>query len=270
MAPGAHLIDSHQRHGSERVPCGRAATVVEVNPGPVPRGAHPHAQTGHAGIPDRIFRSLHRELRGASVRQSHPLRHGSVPPFENRGHCLDRVPHGRIGKMCVLQGGRRIVVPQEPADGEDRLTVGQCDRGIRVTQIVQPDVPDRGFRADTVPEVKDVVHGTVRSRSRKHPGSLARQGVENLSHVGRQPDRAGTGLAVAKVEIAFTIVGPFEGQDFRLPASGQKKQPHNRRLQGIQELVAVEHLAEPSHLVCRQEPFAPLPAQGLLPSGRQP
>ncbi len=97
-------------------------------------------------------------------------------------------------------------------------------------------------------------------------GPVARQGVENLSRVGRQPDRAGTGLAVAKVQIAFTIVGPFKRQDLRLPASGQKKQAHNRRLRGIQELVAVKHLAEPPHLVRRQEPFAPLPA--IAPDAR--
>lgn len=110
-------------------------------------------------------------------------------------------------------------------------------------------------------EVKDAEQGAVGSRSRKHPGSVARQGVENLSRVGRQPDRARTGLAVAKVQIAFTIVGPFKRQDLRLPASGQKKQAHNRRLRGIQELVAVKDPAEPPHLVRRKEPLTPLPCR---------
>ena len=46
---------------------------------------------------------------------------------------------GRIGKVRVLQGGRRIVVAEKPADREDRLAMGKSDGRIGMANIPNPE-----------------------------------------------------------------------------------------------------------------------------------
>ena len=48
---------------------------------------------------------------------------------------------GRIGKVRVLQGGRRIIVAEKPADREDRLAMGESHGRICMSQIMKAGIP---------------------------------------------------------------------------------------------------------------------------------
>ena len=43
--------------------------------------------------------------------------------------------HHRVGEVGVLEGGRRVAVPQQPADGQYRLALAQGEARIAVTPM---------------------------------------------------------------------------------------------------------------------------------------
>ena len=76
---------------------------------------------------------------------------------------------GRIGKMRVFQGGRRIFVAEKPADRGDRLAMGEshgpigkplmhCSKSLRnktesgiMTQVMAADIPDTCLDSNRTP-----------------------------------------------------------------------------------------------------------------------
>ena len=104
--------------------------------GPVRQGpATRVSQTAYSDFSTRsreTLRSLRRILR--------VMAHSSPPRTGNK--CFGRFVDSCIGKMRVLQRGRRIVVAQQPADREDRLAMSESHRCICVTKIMAADILD--------------------------------------------------------------------------------------------------------------------------------
>ena len=140
MAFSPGLFDTHQPRWAERVACGAAGAVVVIDLGLVPRGPHADPEPGHAGIPDRIFAGSGPEPADIGIRQPHLLWHGSALPGEHRRHGLDRVADRRIGEVDVLEGGGRVVVTEELADGKNGLAVQQRDAGVSMSEVMEPDI----------------------------------------------------------------------------------------------------------------------------------
>ena len=100
--------------------------------------------------------------------------------------------------------------------------------------------------------------GTIAPCRRKHPGTVSGQIIENLARGRRQPNRARPGLAVRETESSLAVLGPSQCQDFRLPASGQQQETHDRRFHRMTILVPVEEPGTggniPAPSICKRVP----------------
>ena len=84
-----------------------------------------------------------------------------------------------------------------------------------------------------------------------------RQTVQDIPRRLAEPDRPRPGIAVRQIELAFAVEAPFEGQDLRLAAPGQDKQPDRCRVQRAIFFMVLQDLGEPAVFLGRQEALGP-------------
>lgn len=118
----------------------------------MPRRTDTHTETCDLRVPDRVFRTLCTQPCDVAITEAHSSGHGSALPAENRYERFDSLVRGRIRKMRVLQGGRRIVVTEKLADGEDRLAMGESHGRVGVAKIVTANILDARLGPHVPPE----------------------------------------------------------------------------------------------------------------------
>ena len=66
--------------------------------------------------------------------------------------CLGGLHRGGVGGVRVLEGGLRIGMAEQSADGEHGLALPQCEAGMGVSQVVKPHVVQTRLGAEPPPE----------------------------------------------------------------------------------------------------------------------
>ena len=184
--------------------------------------------------------------------------------------------HRHVGHVCVFQRGRRIAVPEQPADGQHRLALRQGHAGVGVSAIVKADVAQIRLRPHASPSAVERPHTQAAAGLRRgeDPDCAAGHAVENLTCGRREPDRARSHLAVRQEQLALAVVAPFESDDLALAASGEQQQAYDRHELWVIGFMTRQDFAQPAEFRRREEALPPLtpvaliPLQGLVPSSR--
>ena len=225
--------------------------------------AHPDPETGQAPVPDGVFPIPGSQPGDGGVGEhpALPCRHGSAP-LQRAAHRLGGLHHRHICGMRVFEGCLRIGVTEHPADGEHRLALAQGEAGMRVPEVVKPDVGDIRFRADHVPDTVEPrgAPRPPRARAREDPCARPVQRVQNPPRRGRQPHRAGTDLAVPQEQMPRPVVGPAERQNLALAAAGQQKEADDRDLMREPIRVLRQNRRQEAELPVGEKPLAALAA----------
>ena len=120
---------------------------------------------------------------------------------------------------------------------------------------MQAHILQARFRTNLPPEPLEPHPWRALASGGKDPLWRSRQTVEDMPRRGAEPDCARSSFAIGQVKSSLPVETPFEGQDFRLAASGQEKQPDHRRMLWTFRLVTLQNLGEAAVLFRRQEPL---------------
>ena len=80
-----------------------------------------------------------------------------------------------------------------------------------------------------------------------------RRTVQDIPRCSAQPDRARPRLAVRQIELPLAVEAPLEGQNFRLAAPCEEKEPDSRRVKRTIRLVTVQDPGEAAVFFGRQK-----------------
>ena len=162
--------------------------------------------------------------------------------------------------MGVFEGRFRIAVPEQPCDGEDGFALPQGDAGVGVAKIVKPNVAQVRLGADPRPEMVQPASTPRCSRPgrREDPSVDPLEPVEDVPCRTGKPDGSGTRFAVAQEETAFAVIGPAQGKNLALAASGQEKKADGRDLKRLPAGMGGQRCGQAADLVIGQEAFASL------------
>ena len=127
--------------------------------------------------------------------------------------------------MDVFEGGLRVSVTQQLADGHHCLALRHGDACVGMPRVVKRNVVKTGFASQPVPEMVHRLRrqGRAGGAGREDPASPPGQSVEDPAGRGGQPDRARPGLGIAQEQLALAVVGPLEGEDFALATTRQQQ-----------------------------------------------
>lgn len=156
---------------------------------------------------------------GASS-QADDVADGPPDPFR---HGLDLA----VPEMVVAQRHADVGIAEQAGDDGDGNAVHRRVAGMRMVEIVKPDVLDHVLLADPVPEPETRSAGPRRiARRGKHvstlPSRLAFQYPSGRPVEGHLPR---PGLAVGQHEGVASDLGPTQPQDCGLAAAGEQEKP---------------------------------------------
>ena len=124
------VLDSHERGWADGRPDRLSLDAPVPDEAAMPGRAHPHAEAGHLAVPDRVFRPVRLQPADARVGQPDPPSlHARLPDKDGR-QGLDRFADRGVGQVGVFQGGRRLLVTEQAADGADALAAEQRHAGV--------------------------------------------------------------------------------------------------------------------------------------------
>ena len=98
-----------------------------------PRRPDTDPEPGDTGVPNHVFDILGFELADPCIGQLDLHCHGSDPPQDSRRDGTDRLTGRRIGEVSVFERGSRMIVPQQPAYGQDGFAMHEGDAGVGVS-----------------------------------------------------------------------------------------------------------------------------------------
>ncbi len=135
--------------------------------------------------------------------------------------------------MCVVEVGiaecgRHLGMAQQPADHRDRLGTLDGVAGEGVADVMDAKAHDAGAFLDLVPvsaHVLDLLaHLPIPEQPFDFWMSSQRRMIDHRARLGAKPDGAAAGFRIAQLDTHPVDVGPFEVEDFAVPAAGEKKQ----------------------------------------------
>ena len=262
MAFPADLRDGLQRYRAKRDPSRPAASLHQQDIALPAGGPNANAEADDMAVPDRIFPLAGTKTGDGAVGEPHAFLAGHGSGFQDGADGLGGVHDHLVGKVGVFERGFRIAVTEQPGDGEDGLALPQGDAGMRVAEIVKANAAQPGFGADLVPKTLQptLVPRPSAARCREHPLSASVQPVENAPGRLRQPDGAGSRLAVAEKEMPLAVGGPAERQDLALAATRQQEEPDHGDLPWRRVCMFRQCCGQAEYLVVGQEARPPLAA----------
>ena len=141
QSPLPGVLDSHERGRAD----GRSDRFSLNAPVPdeaaMSGRAYPHAEAGYIAVPDRVFPRVRLQPADTRVGQPDPSSlHACLP--DRTG---DRVSNASrtvaSDRWGVFQGGLRLLVTEQAADGAHALPAEQRDAGVRMPDVVKAGRP---------------------------------------------------------------------------------------------------------------------------------
>ena len=110
-----------------------------------------------------------------------------------------------------------------------------------------------GFFPHMLPEGIQPIPRGAQVSDRKDPLGRPWQTVQDIPRCSAQPDRARPRLAVRQIELPLAVEAPLEGQDLRLAAPCEEKEPDSRRVKRAIRLVTIQDPGEAAVFFGRQK-----------------
>src|SRR3954447_5959231 len=140
-----------------------------------------------------------------------------------------------------------MAVTEDGAKDRQTQACGSANTGKAVAQIVEADIAEPGFRADTRPWPL-YSHQSAACPTTWYDVGItlqSRRRTEKLQCCGPEENELGAGLGVGKAQGRALEVdlGPAQRKDLVSPGTGQQEQPDRQHDKWIVVLLLLEHYA---------------------------